>query len=110
MSATTNGGSPGYADTPSLALFTCFLLAFTAHVFVGAAAHSEQRSLPGQSPLMPWAYATSARFWFEHFQTWEAEFAVILLFVVLTIVLREERPAESKPLGASESITGQTND
>jgi hypothetical protein len=59
--------------------------------------------------LTPEAYAGSAQFWFENFQTWEAEFAVILLFVVLTIFLREERSAESKPLGASEATTGETN-
>ena len=93
----------------SLALFACFFLAFTAHVFVGAAAYNEQRSLVGQAPVTPEAYAASAQFWFENFQTWEAEFAVILLFVVLTIFLREERSAESKPLGASEGTTGETN-
>ena len=49
------------------------------------------------------------KFRFENFQTWEAEFAVILVFVVLTIFLREERSAESKPLGASEATTGETN-
>ncbi|HEX3930758.1 MAG TPA: DUF6766 family protein [Nocardioides sp.] len=94
----------------SLALFAFFLLAFTAHLFVGAAAYNEQRSLAGQGPLTPTAYAASAQFWFENFQTWEAEFAVILVFVVLTIFLREERSAESKPLGASEATTGETND
>ena len=93
----------------SLVLVASFLLTFTAHVFVGSAAYNEQRSLSGQAPLTPEAYVASAQFWFENFQTWEAEFAVILLFVVLTIFLREERSAESKPLGASEATTGETN-
>ena len=93
----------------SLVLVASFLLTFTAHVFVGATAYNEQRSLSGQAPLTPEAYVASAQFWFENFQTWEAEFAVILLFVVLTIFLREERSAESKPLGASEATTGETN-
>jgi quinol-cytochrome oxidoreductase complex cytochrome b subunit len=94
----------------SLALLVCFLFAFTAHLFVGAAAYNEQRTLMGQAPLTTKAYAASAQFWFENFQTWEAEFAVILIFVVLTIFLREERSAESKPLGASGAATGETND
>jgi hypothetical protein len=94
----------------SVALFACFLLSFAAHIFVGAAAYNEQRGLSGRAPLTPRAYVLSAQFWFENFQTWEAEFAVILLFVLLTIFLREERSAESKPLGASEAATGKTND
>jgi ABC-type Fe3+ transport system permease subunit len=94
----------------SLALFAAFLLAFAAHLFAGAAAYNDQRSLSGQPPLTVASYAVSSQFWFENFQTWEAEFAVILLFVVLTIFLREERSAESKPLGASEATTGKTND
>jgi hypothetical protein len=110
VSATRNGASRGYAGTRSLALLACFLLAFTAHFFVGAASYNDQRSLSGQPPMTRAAYATSAQFWFENFQTWEAEFAVILLFVVLTIFLREERSAESKPLGANGDSTGETND
>ncbi len=93
----------------SLVLFASFLLAFTAHVFVGAATYNEQRSLSGQAPVDAAGLHRFPQFWFENFQTWEAEFAVILLFVVLTIFLREERSAESKPLGSSEAATGETN-
>jgi hypothetical protein len=94
----------------SLALFACFLLAFIAHLFVGVAAFNEQRSLLGQAPMTLQGYAASAQFWFENFQTWEAEYGVLLIFVVFTIFFREERSAESKPLGATEASTGETND
>lgn len=94
----------------SLALIGVFLLSFVAHVFVGTAAYNQQRALAGEAPLSVVAYVGSGQFWFENFQTWEAEFVVLLMFLVFTIYFREERSAESKPLTAGKTTTGETND
>jgi hypothetical protein len=51
---------------------------------------------------------TSA-FWFSNLQTWEAEFAAIAIYVVLSIFLREQGSPESKPVNSSKKETGETN-
>ena len=94
----------------SLALAACFLAAFVGHVFASTSADNEQHLLSHTPTSSVAAHVLSARFWFETFQTWEAEFGAILVFVVLTIFLREERSAESKPLSAGQRETGETND
>ncbi|MGI8821557.1 MAG: DUF6766 family protein [Chthoniobacterales bacterium] len=50
-----------------------------------------------------------AAFWFRTLQTGEAEFGVIAVFVVLSIFLRQEGLAESKPVESSDEETGETN-
>lgn len=94
----------------SVALVVCFFAAFVLHVFAGVGAFNEERALSGEPAIGLAAYFVSARFWFENFQTWEAEFVAILLFVVFSIFLREQRSAESKLLSARNTETGKTND
>ncbi len=40
---------------------------------------------------------------------WEAEFGVIGIFIILSIFLREEGSAESKPVESTDEETGETN-
>lgn len=94
----------------SVALVACFIAAFVLHVFAGMGAFNEERALSDEPAIGLGPYLVSARFWFENFQTWEAEFIAILLFVVFSIFLREQRSAESKSLSASDTETGKTND
>ena len=65
--------------------------------------------MDGQSHLSIEAYARSATFWFRTLQTWEAEFGVIGLFIILSIFLRQEGSAESKPVEDSDEEAGETN-
>lgn len=65
--------------------------------------------MEGQPLVSVWAFARSATFWFRTLQTWEAEFGVIAVFVVLSIFLQQEGSAESKPVESSDGETGETN-
>lgn len=94
----------------SVSLVVCFVAAFVLHVFAGISAFNEERALSNEPAIGLGLYLVSARFWFENFQTWEAEFIAILLFLVFSIFLREQRSAESKLLSASDTETGETND
>lgn len=40
------------------------------------------------------------------FQTWQAEFMAIVVYVVLSIYLRQDRSPESKPVSAPDEETG----
>ncbi len=45
----------------------------------------------------------------QNFQTWQAEYLVIALYLVLSVFLRQQGSAESKPADASDGETGEHN-
>ena len=98
-----------YRHSLSLTLLLLFVLSFVLHAFSGASAYNEERTLAGQSPISTWAFLVSARFWSITLQTWQAEYLVIALYVVLTVFLRQEDSPESKPVKASNETTGEAN-
>jgi hypothetical protein len=49
----------------------------------------------------------SAKFWSSTLQTWQAEYLAIAVFVVLSIFLRQQDSAESKPVESSDHTTGK---
>lgn len=97
------------ANSLGLAFFGMFIVTFALHSVFGTWDYNEDlmlRHLPGIS----WAsYLVSSSFWASVFETWEAEFAIIGTYVVLSIFLRQERSPESKPVDASNTQTGVTN-
>jgi hypothetical protein len=42
-------------------------------------------------------------------QTWQAEYLAIAVFVVLSIFLRQQDSAESKPVESRDQTTGEAN-
>ncbi|MGI8435880.1 MAG: DUF6766 family protein [Chthoniobacterales bacterium] len=107
-----NGGRTNswlYRNSLSLAFGALFLGTFLAHIVFGARLYNETNAMEGQPLVSVWAFARSATFWFRTLQTWEAEFGVIAVFIVLSIFLRQEGSAESKPVESSDGETGETN-
>ncbi len=98
-----------YANSLSLVFFAVFAVVFAAHAVFGALQADEQRALRHLSAQGMAGYVGSAGFWRTVFQTWEAEFFAIGFYIVLSIFLRQESSPESKPLGASNEDTGETN-
>ncbi len=93
----------------SLAFFALFLLAFLLHLLSGAADYNQQRAFSHEAPLSIAAFFVSAKFWFATFQTWQAEYMAIAVYILLSVFLRQEGSPESKPVGASNASTGETN-
>jgi hypothetical protein len=60
-------------------------------------------------PVSVLRYGLGADFWFSNMQTWEAEFAAIAIYVLLSIYLRQQGSPESKPVDSSNRATGVTN-
>lgn len=98
------------ANSLSLAFFAMFALFFVLHAVFGTMKHNEDQAFRHQPPSSLTDYVLSADFWFTVFQTWEAEFGAIGLYVVLSIFLRQEGSPESKPVGASDEQTGGPNE
>ncbi len=99
-----------YANSLSLAFGGMFLAVFLLHILFGAWKHNEDQALRHLPPDSLAAYAVSSEFWFSVFQCWEAEFASIGIYIVLSIFLRQENSSESKPVGASDAQTGGANE
>ena len=93
----------------SLVFFGLFVVAFWIHLVSGAAAYNQTRAYLHQPPLSVAAFSVSAKFWFSTFQTWQAEYMAIALYVLLSIFLRQEGSPESKPVESSNRETGNPN-
>ncbi len=98
-----------YRNSLSLMFLLLFVISFALHVFTGASAYNEERALVGQPPIRITAFLLSAKFWSITLQTWQAEYLVIALYVVLTIFLRQQDSPESKRTEASDKTTGEAN-
>jgi len=99
-----------YAHSLSLAFGGLFVAAFLLHLLFGAWKHNEDQALRHLPPTSLGSFASSSEFWYSVFQCWEAEFASIGIYIVLSIFLRQENSSESKPVGASDAQTGGANE
>lgn len=98
-----------YRHSLFLAFLLLFVLSFALHIVFGAGAYNEERALTGQLPISMAAFLLSAKFWSSTLQTWQAEYLAIALFVVLSVFLRQQDSAESKPVESSDETTGEAN-
>ena len=98
-----------YRNSLSLAFLLLFALALVLHIVFGTHGYNEERELMGQSPISIAAFLLSAKFWSTTLQTWQAEYLVIAIYVVLTIFLRQEGSPESKPVESRNATTGEAN-
>jgi Domain of unknown function (DUF6766) len=99
-----------YDHSLSLAFFLLFLATFCLHVVYGTEAYNETMTVMHQPRISTIEYLCSAGCWFQTFQTWEAEFFAIGLYVVRSISLREKGSAESKTPEESNQETGIEED
>jgi hypothetical protein len=99
-----------YANSLSLAFLGMFIVTFLLHLLFGAWKYNENQMLRHLPATSLGAFAVSSSFWFSVFQCWEAEFAAIGIYIVLSIFLRQENSSESKPVGSSDAQTGGANE
>lgn len=98
-----------YRNSLGLAFVLLFLGCFALHLIFGARAYNEKRAASNKPPMTVTSFAVSAKFWFSNFQTWEAEFFAIGLYLVLSIYLRQKGSPESKPTASTDAETGEAN-
>jgi hypothetical protein len=55
------------------------------------------------------AFVLSAKFSSMTLQTWQADYLVIVIYVVLTIFLLQQDSPESKPVESRNKTTGEAN-
>lgn len=98
-----------YRNSLFLAFVALFILSLALDVVVGDKAYNQERALAGQPSVTVAAFLSSARFWSSTLQTWQAEYLAIALFVLLSVFLRQQGSAESKPVESSNATTGEAN-
>lgn len=95
-----------YGVSLSTALLTLFALSWGGHAW-GSWHHAvDEQRLKALPPPGFWEHVGSAQFWFESLQNWQSEFLAVLALVLLSIVLRQDKSPESKPLEAPHAQTG----
>ena len=80
-----------------------FIASFSLHAITGSGEFSQEQVTHGGSPVGPWEYLGTSRFWFESFQNWQSEFLVVSVMVVATVYLRQRGSPESKPVASAHS-------
>jgi hypothetical protein len=89
------------------ALLLLFVLSFAAHAVGGAMAYNEAQLPHGGATVSAAGYLVTSQFWFESFQNWQSEFFSVALLVLMSIWLRQQGSAQSKPVAASARDTGE---
>jgi hypothetical protein len=89
------------------ALALLFLISFAAHALGGAMAYNEAQREHGGATVSVAGYVVTSQFWFESFQNWQSEFFSVAVLVVLSIWLRQQGSAQSKPVAAPAHDTGE---
>ena len=94
----------------SLAFAVLFLIFLGLHAFAGARKNNEDELMRHHAPTAFTEYLHSANFFFTLGQTWEAEFFVMGLYLLLSIFLRQKGSSESKSSNSSNEDTGEVNE
>jgi hypothetical protein len=95
-----------YMNSLALALFVLFLLSFVLHAIGGTSEYNLSRREHGGRPVSVAKFVTTSDFWYQSFQNWQSEFLSVGVLIVLSVFLRQHGSAESKPVGAPHSRTG----
>jgi len=97
-----------YGYSLSLAFLLMFLVSFVLHAVGGAGEYNQDQQEHGKPErVTTLTYMQTSQFWFESMQNWQSEFLAVGSMVVLTIFLRQRGSAESKPVDAPHSETGE---
>ncbi len=99
-----------YNNSLSIAMFGLFVIFFALNGWTGSRSYNEEEMIRHVAPLALGPFLCSSTFWFELFQTWQAEFVAIGLYIVMSIFLRQERSPESKTTSSRTDDTGETNE
>ena len=104
-----HGGLPLtlYKHSLSVVLLLLFVVSFAVHAVGGAMEYNDEQRQHGEATISTLAYLAKSRFWFESFQNWQSEFFSVGVLVLLSIWLREQGSAQSKPVAASADETGE---
>lgn len=93
-----------YRNSLSLVLIILMIISLTGQFFTGWTTENKELTENGQSALKINEYLRSGHFIQATFENWESEFLQMMLYVLLTISLRQKGSSESKSLEGKEEV------
>jgi hypothetical protein len=96
-----------YKRSLGAALLILFAISFAAHAVGGAMAYNDEQVEHGGATVSVAGYLATSQFWFESFQNWQSEFFSVAVLVLLSIWLRQQGSAQSKPVAAPTHDTSE---
>jgi hypothetical protein len=97
-----------YSNSLALVMGLLFLASWLGHSFTGWSEFNQEQQEHGDAAVSWTGYLGKPDFWEQSFQNWQSEFLAIGAMVVFSIYLRQRGSPESKPVGASDTVTGRT--
>jgi len=97
-----------YSNSLALVMGLLFLGSWLGHSFTGWSEFNQEQQEHGDAAVSWTGYLGKPDFWQQSFQNWQSEFLAIGAMVVFSIYLRQRGSPESKPVGASHTVTGRT--
>ena len=95
-----------YKHSLCYSLFLLFLISFCMHWYGSMNEFNEEQMQKGQATETAMQYLGNSKLWFESFENWQSEFLSVFSIIVLSIFLRQQGSAQSKPVDAPNSETG----
>ncbi|MFS4469937.1 DUF6766 family protein [Chryseobacterium sp. T20] len=93
-----------YRNSLSIVLFTLMIIFLTGQFFTGWKTENKELIENGQAALKMREYIHSGHFIQATFENWESEFLQMMLYVLLTVSLRQKGSSESKSLTEKEEV------
>ncbi|WP_278379918.1 DUF6766 family protein [Chryseobacterium arthrosphaerae] len=93
-----------YRNSLSLVLITLMIFSLAGQFFTGWATENKELLENGQPALKINEYLHSGHFIQATFENWESEFLQMMLYVLLTISLRQKGSSESKSMEGKEDV------
>lgn len=93
-----------YRNSLSLVLFGLMVLCLIGQFFTGFSTENKELAEQGQPLFSFGEYFKSGHFIQATFENWESEFLQMMLYVLLTVSLRQKGSSESKSLDEPEDV------
>lgn len=93
-----------YRNSLSIVLITLMIVFLTGQFFTGWKTENKELIENGQAALKISEYIHSGHFIQATFENWESEFLQMMLYVLLTISLRQKGSSESKSITKEEDV------
>ena len=97
-----------FSTSLGLVMGGLFALSWLAQSVAGVSAYNNQQLIDFQDTASWGQYVLSADFWNRSLQNWQSEFLAIGSMAILSVFLRQRGSPESKPVGASHTVTDES--
>ncbi|SHJ96691.1 DUF6766 family protein [Epilithonimonas mollis] len=93
-----------YRNSLSIVLILLMFIFWAGQFLTGWSTENKELDEEGHAAMSFWQYAQSGHFIQATFENWESEFLQMMLYILLTVSLRQKGSSESKSLEGKEEV------